>query len=131
MKTFPLWCQSDSFEGCWKMAEVTAKEEAKKLGYSKVIIQLTDSPALSLDLKRPENPSLYGINFAVRLGEAALLNDVKLSPIPMLIVCPRCGAQHVDKDEWATKPHRTHRCDACGREWRPSNLPTVGVDKLP
>lgn len=50
-----------------------------------------------------------------------------LSPIPMHIHCPNCGARHVDEGEWATRPHRTHRCDACLHTWRPSDIPTVGL----
>lgn len=49
------------------------------------------------------------------------------TPIPMVLLCPKCGAKHIDDGEWATRPHRTHLCDKCQHEWRPSPLPTVGV----
>ena len=52
-------------------------------------------------------------------------------PIPMLLPCLRCNHFHEDLNEWATKPHRTHRCAYCGYEWRPANVPTVGVLDLP
>lgn len=53
------------------------------------------------------------------------------TPIPMMLACPRCHRSHVDKDQWATYPHRTHRCESCETEWRPANVPTVGVASLP
>ena len=58
-------------------------------------------------------------------------------PIPMLLWCPRCHKQHVDVGEFATRPHRTHRCTdedgvpgGCGQEWRPANVRTIGVAAL-
>lgn len=67
-------------------------------------------------------------------------------PRPMVLYCP-AGHQHIDEGEWATRPHKTHRCQhfeervvygtgavykaRCGLEWRPANLPTVGVKSLP
>ena len=53
-----------------------------------------------------------------------------MSPVPMLLACPMCHAQHVDEDEWATRPHRTHLCGACGALFRPALVPTVGVAAL-
>mgnify|MGYP001598952473 CR=1 FL=1 len=51
-------------------------------------------------------------------------------PIPMLLECPDCGSAHEDLGEWATRPHKTHRCLYCKREWRPSSRATVGVLEL-
>lgn len=48
-------------------------------------------------------------------------------PIPMLLLCPHCDVMHVDRDEWATRPHKTHLCENCGLEWRPFGYATVGV----
>lgn len=53
------------------------------------------------------------------------------TPIPMLLWCPSCHARHVDKGEFATKPHHTHACQKCGLPWRPAIVPTVGVQFLP
>lgn len=60
------------------------------------------------------------------------------APIPMLLWCPACHKQHVDVGEFATRPHRTHRCTGedgkpggCGHEWRPAHVRTVGVEELP
>lgn len=43
--------------------------------------------------------------------------------VPLVLACPTCDAPHLDEDEWATKPHKTHlpwvraepcpRCRAC------------------
>ena len=51
-------------------------------------------------------------------------------PIPMILPCPKCGKLHVDLEEWATKPHRTHLCSFCGHEFRPALVATVGVARL-
>lgn len=56
--------------------------------------------------------------------------DREHASIPMLLFCPQCSYQHIDEGEWATKPHRTHRCLNCKNEWRPANTPTVGVRQL-
>jgi hypothetical protein len=55
------------------------------------------------------------------------------SPIPMLLTCPKCGFPHIDEGEWAERHHKTHLClkPGCGHTWRPANVPTVGVEKLP
>lgn len=52
-------------------------------------------------------------------------------PIPMILHCPGCGERHVDKGEFATKPHHTHACQSCGMVWRPAVENTVGVQFLP
>lgn len=52
-------------------------------------------------------------------------------PIPMILTCPWCGCRHIDKGEFATKPHHTHACQHCGFVWRPAIAPTVGVHFLP
>lgn len=53
------------------------------------------------------------------------------TPIPMRLVCPRCGELHIDEGEFATKPHHTHACQGCGEVWRPAVVHTVGVRFLP
>lgn len=52
-------------------------------------------------------------------------------PVPMLLPCPSCGDRHVDRGDFATKPHHTHACQSCGMVWRPAIGPTVGVQFLP
>lgn len=52
-------------------------------------------------------------------------------PIPMRLTCPACGELHLDEGDFATKPHHTHACQACGMVWRPAVVATVGVAFLP
>lgn len=49
------------------------------------------------------------------------------APIPMGLICPECGALHIDEGEFATKAHHTHACQECGMVWRPAVVNTVGV----
>lgn len=48
----------------------------------------------------------------------------------MILYCPKCEKQHVDKGEWETKLHRTHLCEYCAHEWQPSAKYTVGVEDM-
>lgn len=52
-------------------------------------------------------------------------------PIPMIILCVSCGQQHIDEEEWATRPHKTHLCKFCGTCWRVAAVATVGVAHKP
>jgi len=54
-----------------------------------------------------------------------------ITPIPMVLHCPKCGYQHVDEGEWTTTFHRTHLCLRCKHEWRPAAINTVGILALP
>lgn len=68
---------------------------------------------------------------AVNLAELVrVLAPHVTSPVPMLLACSVCDAKHVDEGEWATRPHRTHLCHACGALFRPALVPTVGVAAL-
>lgn len=48
-------------------------------------------------------------------------------PSILTLLCPRCGREHVDRGEWATKVHTTHLCEFCGKTWRPQETPSFGV----
>ncbi len=37
----------------------------------------------------------------------------------------------MDRDEWATRRHRTHLCEHCGHLWTPHAFYTVGVEHTP
>ena len=54
-------------------------------------------------------------------------------PIPMLLWCPNCHHQHIDRGIWATteKAHRKHLCEKCNHLWKPALVATVGVEVLP
>lgn len=51
------------------------------------------------------------------------------NPVRCYLTCPACKQSHIDKGEWATKPHRTHLCEYCNYTWKPADFPTVGVDE--
>ncbi len=69
-------------------------------------------------------------------------------PVDMILHCPKCGTQHVDKPyvmnsesdptapelnkEWTNPPHKTHLClnPRCKNLWRPADVPTNGVLEL-
>lgn len=68
---------------------------------------------------------------AVALQETTHVINSPGPPIPLILTCPICGERHVDKGEFATKPHHTHSCQHCGLTWRPAIVPTVGVQYLP
>jgi len=50
--------------------------------------------------------------------------------IRMRLPCEACGELHIDKGEFATKPHHTHQCENCGLVWRPAIEDTIGVKFL-
>src|SRR5882672_7478443 len=53
-------------------------------------------------------------------------------PVPMILHCPNCRVQHIDKPEgdWINPPHRSHLCAACGWVWRPADITTIGVAEI-
>lgn len=76
-------------------------------------------------------------------GQWVLYQDA-IQPIDMVLHCPTCGMQHIDKpnrlenivhrssgtvvDQLLTNPpHRSHLCHGCHYIWRPADVPTNGV----
>lgn len=83
-----------------------------------------------------------GVSEAVAKNLVATRSDVRVygsffelaplaHPIAMRLFCERCHAQHIDKGHFATHPHHTHTCQACGLTWRPAREFTVGVQFIP
>lgn len=104
---------------------------------------------------------MWGASVACELLGAQLLKPGQQAepalpaPIDMVLHCPACGLQHIDKDnsddlrieaaergfvhgsrdwedwiekrEWSNPPHRSHLCSGCGHVWRPADVPTNGV----
>lgn len=68
---------------------------------------------------------------AQRIREGKI--DFLRRPLRMLLWCPVCHTQHVDRHLWATeeKAHKKHLCEKCGHLWQPANVYTVGVEQLP
>jgi hypothetical protein len=67
-----------------------------------------------------------------------------VKPIDMVLHCPNCGAQHIDREEtiteynerladgftserWMNPAHRSHQCQKCMFVWRPADVCTNGV----
>lgn len=69
-----------------------------------------------------------GVPIAIRFAPIGLSY---LRPEPLLIECPHCNTPHIDRGIWARKRHRTHQCIACGNQWRPSRLYSIGVSYHP
>lgn len=54
------------------------------------------------------------------------------APMDMVLRCPECGMQHVDREAWEVRPHRTHLCEHCGHHWTPDPMRrTRGVVRTP
>lgn len=97
--------------------------------------------AVGLNLPSDDNAAFIA---HARTDIPALLAHVRAleAPVPMLLFCPKCGAQHVDAPDpdghtsvemngretrWDNPPHRSHLCAGCGHIWRPCDRATVGV----
>ena len=63
-----------------------------------------------------------------------IIAKAQAAPIPMVLHCPACGAQHVDRPVpevgWDNPPHRSHLCHHCKFVFRPADVATVGVAAL-
>jgi hypothetical protein len=82
-----------------------------------------------------EPPGWHSIEQAARdawinVAELAII-EIRRVPIPMRLVCEKCGTLHVDEGRFAMDAHRDHACQICGAVWRPALVPTVGVRFLP
>lgn len=51
----------------------------------------------------------------------------RAQPVPCVLSCPACSAPHVDRGEWAARPHAEHLCDRCGLLFTPYPFRTVGI----
>ena len=82
--------------------------------------------AVIMEVMGTPNPHL-----AKRIEEVVSKHIEETLIVPMLLWCPLCRARHIDEGEFATKSHATHSCQKCGLTWKPSKVPTVGVQFLP
>lgn len=75
-------------------------------------------------------------NAAPQASLCDLIPQIKklVRPIDMVLFCPKCGAQHIDKPQpaknWTNPPHRSHECQKCGSIWRPADVATNGVAQI-
>lgn len=101
--------------------------------------------------RRPATPAERGASFAENVTHPTAPEGGSLigqpatpaEPIPMVLHCPACGLQHIDKPDthdeaadkllkngevpWDNPPHRSHLCLGCSHIWRPADVPTEGV----
>lgn len=101
-----------------------------------------------LTKERDEQCLALGREITALRQEAEAAESKLTAPIPMVLFCPACGEQHIDKDDpcpdegcphygtqhshpdsWLNPPHRSHLCHGCGHIWRPADVATVGVVK--
>lgn len=77
----------------------------------------------------------YGDGFEFYTAMLAAAPKPPTAPIPMVLHCPYCHAQHTDKPEpekgWDNPSHASHLCHNCGAIWRPASVDTVGVESVP
>lgn len=75
------------------------------------------------------------LHAADKLADAALAQSPQSAPpddpLGVLLFCPSCKEQHVDKPEpesgWTNPPHKSHKCHFCNVVWRASDGPTNGI----
>ncbi len=119
-------------------------EKPPTVSGSFVLRQIEQEAALA----RTEPPPLELIKTVAKMR-------VKVTePIPMILYCPNCFRQHIDKPEpcyhcgnpdrdgcglmdagyrcikWDNPPHRSHLCAHCGHIWRPADVCTTGVERI-
>ena len=67
---------------------------------------------------------------AVEVDRHELVQVIKrLRTVAQLIPieCPACYLPHIDRGEWATRLHKKHLCEHCGKVWQPYTAYTVGI----
>ena len=77
---------------------------------------------LAIQIHQGDMNGLWSLQHDIRAALSA-----QPQPVPKELHCPHCKTAHIDKDEWATKPHKTHLCSKCKGAWKPFEYPTVGV----
>lgn len=111
----------------------------------------------SAERKGHQGGYFSGGGWAARCLRFSLERLLSPRPIPMVLHCPDCGVQHVDRSEpcsmgvgceesgvcyasahgrpdecmrWDNPPHKSHKCLSCGTIWRPADVPTEGVASI-
>lgn len=94
-------------------------------------MHLIDAPRSYLAARNPGTWDYTGRQFVFCPWCAKLLES-EPAPIDILLYCPLCSVQHIDKESksWSNPPHKTHECQNCGHLWRPSDVPTNGIAEI-
>jgi hypothetical protein len=100
--------------------------------------------ALAARFETPAGPVYGSIDACCRVQKRFAFQE----PIDMVLLCPMCGVQHIDKPDaarspsggvhngilgsphWENPPHRSHLCHECGCVWRPADVATNGVESI-
>lgn len=101
------------------------------------------------ELDRLRRDLLFTESLALKQQESAREDKAQAQkPVDMILYCPSCHRQHIDKAEpsmmagdaamyggdwpgrWTNPPHRSHLCHFCGYQWRPSDVATNGVESI-
>lgn len=86
-------------------------------------------------LPLPEVYDIINEALAVGVESVFIAEENGRAPIDMVLHCPNCGMQHVDKPDpergWMNPPHKSHLCLQCNAIWRVAPVPTNGVPSLP
>lgn len=87
---------------------------------------------IALLSKFPEDTKLVnsGVDLTTGSFHFDFQGSVTTPVINMLIFCPACHKQHIDRPErggWDNPPHTSHLCHFCGKVFRLADVPTNGV----
>jgi hypothetical protein len=110
----------------WAAEEVERAERIRRDRCAEYCAATASDEPNAWDTYNAAHGELADARAALRTAERYAAR-VASEPERLALWCPKCGARHLDEGEWATRPHRTHLCLACGETWRPSERATVGV----
>lgn len=96
----------------------------------KAVLSIGEAERLCVELLAEYERELRAGQVAAEKRPVEPRIDNPAPPVPMLLYCPECNERHVDRGEFATKPHHTHECQFCGHTWRAAVVATVGVQFL-
>lgn len=130
-----------AFCGYWGLPPGPAREklraerraQAGPIGYCSTcqsnfdILQYQTCPSC-----RPVRPDVGAVDVVKCICECVHCKPgSKEPPIPIVIACPECKLQHVDRGEWATRPHKTHRCvDSITCDYGSCTEPVTHVERF-
>lgn len=114
------------------LRQVTEIQKDQSLQLRAARIEAWEMAAQTADSVQAAHPNQEDGALEAAVAIRKMAKHASVGAIPMILHCPECSTPHVDEGEWATRIHRTHQCQypGCGKEWRPANVPTVGVADL-
>lgn len=121
-----------------ELFEALDASAATRKDHPQIIEELADVydvlDALENSLDGPHTSISVSVRRTQKRDEKGKFTDVVMKldePVPMILHCPKCKAQHVDRGVYATtRVHRSHLCAGCGHVWRPFDYATVGVEDV-